>query len=76
MIMIGRKTIMTQWVGDEPPSIQLWRALISDIVSLEKLKFCISGQCGVFMERFGRVQHPANLEYQYFQYLKTWSRIV
>lgn len=52
LFMVARKAIMTKWVGDEPPSSQLWKSIISDTVSLERLRFRINGQYHLFKEKF------------------------
>lgn len=52
---MGRKAILNKWVGNEPPSLQLRRALVSDIITLEKLRFGVNRQQGVFEEKFGEV---------------------
>ena len=55
LLMLGRKAVMNKWVGDEPPSMHLWKSLISDYVSLERLRFRINGQNDLFTVKFGKV---------------------
>ena len=43
LLMLGWKAVMTKWVGDEPPSTHLWKSLIADYISLERLRFGFSG---------------------------------
>lgn len=44
---------MTKW-GAEPPSVHLWKSLMSDCISLESLRFNIKHQKDFFTEKFGR----------------------
>ncbi len=37
LLMLTRKAIMVKWVGDDPPSIFMWKSLISEVVTLGKL---------------------------------------
>lgn len=34
---VARKAIKIRWVGDQPPTIDLWESLISNLKSLKKL---------------------------------------
>lgn len=43
-LMLARKTIMPKWVGSDAPSARLWRLLVSEVVLLERLRFCLSGK--------------------------------
>lgn len=40
--------IMTKWVGDDPPSIHLWKSLISDLIALERLRFTVKRSFWLF----------------------------
>lgn len=55
LLMVARKAVMRKWVGDEPPSLLLWKNIISDTITLEKLRFCVSGQYHLFKAKFGMV---------------------
>ncbi len=55
LLMLGRKAVMTKWVGDEPPSIHLWKSLMSDCISLERLRFGMNSQKDLFTAKFGKV---------------------
>lgn len=37
LLMLARKAIMVKWVGDDPPSVLMWKSLISEVMALEKL---------------------------------------
>lgn len=54
-LMLGQKATMTKWVGDEPPSAHLWKFLISDHISLERLRFCVKARRDLFIAKFGKV---------------------
>ena len=42
--MLARKSLMTKWVGDDPPNIQIWKYLISDVITLARLRYSIVGE--------------------------------
>ena len=48
LLMLARKAIMIKWVGDQPPTTTLWKSLIGDLVSMEKLSFLIKGDLQSF----------------------------
>lgn len=56
--MFGWKDLMTIGVGDEPPSIPLWKSLMLDYISLERLRFHINVQNDLFK---GNVQKSVEL---------------
>ena len=58
LLMLARKAIMTKWVGEESPSIQLWKSLISDAATLEKLRYCIKEKVHLFSRIW---EKPLNL---------------
>lgn len=39
LLMLVRKAVRTKWVESDSTSVQLWKPLISDDVTLEKLRF-------------------------------------
>uniref|UniRef100_A0A8C5HT91 Reverse transcriptase domain-containing protein n=1 Tax=Gouania willdenowi TaxID=441366 RepID=A0A8C5HT91_GOUWI len=49
LLMLARKAIMVKWVGEDPPSISVWKSLISEVVTLEKLGHCINGRTHLFL---------------------------
>lgn len=55
LLMLGRKAVMNKWVGDESPSIHMWKSLISDYISVERLRFRIKGQNDLFTAKFDKV---------------------
>ena len=56
--MIARKAIMTKWVGDDAPTTQLWKSLISNAVTLEKLRYAINEKAHLFSRIW---ENPLNL---------------
>lgn len=44
LLMLAKKAIMMKWVGDDPPSIFMWKSLISEVVTLEKWGHYINGR--------------------------------
>jgi len=48
LIMLARKAIMVKWVGREPPSLSLWKSLISDVMTLIRLGHYIDGSLQFF----------------------------
>ena len=68
LLMLGRKAVMTKWVGDEAPSISQWKSLITDYISLERLRFSINGRNNLFTAKFGKV-----LEYLRNQRTTAWN---
>lgn len=47
LLMLARKAIMVRWVGNIPPSISLWKSLISDVMTLIRLGY-IDGSLKLF----------------------------
>ena len=58
LLMLARKAIMIKWVGDESPSIQLWRSLISEAAILEKMRYRINEKTQMFTRIW---EKPLNL---------------
>uniref|UniRef100_A0A8C6UCR3 Reverse transcriptase domain-containing protein n=1 Tax=Neogobius melanostomus TaxID=47308 RepID=A0A8C6UCR3_9GOBI len=52
LLMIARKSIMVKWVGDDPPSISLWKSLIVDLVTMIKLGHYIKGTFQLFIDNW------------------------
>lgn len=46
--MLAGKAIMMKWVGDDSPSVQLRKSLISDAATSEKLRHFIGGGTHLF----------------------------
>lgn len=44
LLMLSRKAITVKWVGDDPSSVFMWKSLISEVVTLEKLGHYINGR--------------------------------
>lgn len=55
LLMLARKAIMVKWVGADPPSAQLWKSLISDVITLEQLRYCINGKHHLIISKWERV---------------------
>ena len=62
LLMLARKTIMTKWVGDESPSLILWKSLISDVITLENLRYCITGRADHFKREWEKSLNLLNVK--------------
>lgn len=62
LLMLARKAVMTKWVGADPPSIQLWKSLISEVFILERLRYCIDGRIHLFTTKWGRVMDVLDIQ--------------
>lgn len=38
LLMLAKEAIMVKWVGADYPSVQLWKSLIPDVVTPERLR--------------------------------------
>lgn len=54
LLMLARKAIMLKWVGDDPPSLLTWKSMISEVVTLEKLRHYINGSIHTFHQKWKR----------------------
>lgn len=66
LLMLTRRAIMVKWVGNDPPSVLIWKSLISEVVTLEKLGHYIDGRIHTIQQKWKRpLEHLAvkyNLE--------------
>uniref|UniRef100_A0A8C5G1I7 Reverse transcriptase domain-containing protein n=1 Tax=Gouania willdenowi TaxID=441366 RepID=A0A8C5G1I7_GOUWI len=63
LLMLARKAIMVKWVGEDPPSISVWKSLISEVVTLEKLGHCINGRTHLFLQEWRKPLELLGLNY-------------
>ncbi|CAG5866902.1 unnamed protein product [Menidia menidia] len=63
LLMLARKAIMVKWVGSEPPSISLWKSLISDVMTLIRLGHYIDGSLQFFTNTWRKPLETLGVEY-------------
>lgn len=61
--MLAREAIMLKWAGDEPPSISLLKALVSEGLTSITLGYFIDGKISVFLLKWMKLLEALGLNY-------------
>ena len=63
LLMLARKATMVKWIGDDPPTVLIWKSLISKVMTLEKLRLYINGRIHIFQQKWKRPLEHLGVKY-------------
>ena len=52
LLMTARKAIMIKWVGEDAPTITLWKKVVEEVIMLEKLRYLVKGKGDKFTKEW------------------------